>query len=95
MRAHYAIDIIAFLPKFVQKPCCKPTLAVVTMYNKLGDPTHCLAVGDPAAGKHVSSKLVVDGDSDILTRGRIREVFLSEFFCGKSDSTTCCFLSRY
>src|SRR5436190_9980015 len=95
MTAHYAVDIITFLPEFVQKARCEAMLAVVTMYHQLRDPTHHLTLGNPAAGKHISSKLAIDGNFDILTRARSREVFLSEFFWSQSNTIAYRFLNRY
>ena len=88
MTTHYPIRIIIFLPEFIQKASCETTLTVVTMYYQLRDPTHHLTVRYPAAGKYISSKLTIDGDFDVLTRARSREMFLSEFFWCQSNTIT-------
>jgi len=65
MRAHNAVNIIPILPEVIQKVHCKPTLAVVAMYYQLSNPTHCFAIGSPAAGERVTSNMVVNGNPDI------------------------------
>jgi hypothetical protein len=65
MRAHKGVNIITILPELIQKAHCNSTLAVVAMYYQLSDPTHCFAIGSPAAGERVTSKMAVNDNSDI------------------------------
>jgi hypothetical protein len=49
----------------VEKSNCKPTFTVVAVDDQLSDPANSPATDRPSAGESVTSKMTVDGDSNI------------------------------
>ena len=65
MEADETVNIIVIFLKLIQEAHCKSTLAIVSMGYQLSNPTHGFVVVRPAAGKHISSEIVVDSNSDV------------------------------
>ena len=57
MGAVETVNIIVIFPKRI--------LAIVSIDYQLSDPTHEFVVVRPATGKHISSEIVVDSNSDV------------------------------
>jgi hypothetical protein len=71
MRAHETIHVDVVLPKLIQEALCESTLSVVAIDYQLGNPTHRFLIDFPTAGECITSKIVINSNSDVRACGII------------------------
>lgn len=65
MRAYNTVYSVIFPLELRQEADCESALTIAAMDNQLRNPTDILFVTLPTAGKRISSKLAINGNSDI------------------------------
>jgi len=71
MRAYNTVYVIILLPGLIQQSGCDSTFPKITMDDQLSDPTYCLTMIDPTAGKGISGKAAFDANPDVRAGGTV------------------------
>lgn len=97
MRAHDTVNVITVLSENIQKTRRKSPLAMALMDNQLRHPTHIPAINSPTARKSMTSKNIIDCDSDVrAVRAVVGETLSSQAFYAKLYWRTCpCLVKPY